>query len=57
MENLPVKLSEVLEACTNGFFHEGLRVLYQSPYRDNVPWDRFPVWARPDLNTEGCHEG
>lgn len=57
MENLPVNVSDVLEACSNGFFHENLRVLYQAPYRNYVQWDRFPAWARPDMDTEGCHEG
>ena len=55
--NLPVNLTAVIEACNNGYFHPDLRVLYKAQYRDLVPWDKLPRWARPDLDTEGCHEG
>ena len=45
MENeLPVDLSKVLENCINGRFTEELKVLYKSPYRDCVPWYKFPTW-------------
>jgi len=56
-KELPVDLNKVLENCVSGRFTEELKILYQAPYRDSVPWSMFPIWARPDLNTEGCHEG
>lgn len=48
---------KVLEECNNGHFHEDLKVLYQMPYRNKVDWTRFPMWAIPNAETEGCHEG
>lgn len=47
----------VLEACVNGHFHQDLKILYQMPYRNKVDWSRFPLWAVPNLEIEGCHEG
>jgi hypothetical protein len=56
-KELPVDINKVLEKCINGSFPEELKILYQAPYRDSVSWSEFPYWARPDLDTEGCHEG
>jgi len=47
----------VLEACVNGRFHQDLKILYQAPNRNKIDWTRFPLWAVPNLETEGCHEG
>jgi hypothetical protein len=48
---------KALEECTNGKFHQSLKILYQSPNRSKVDWTRFPFWAVPNAETEGCHEG
>ena len=48
---------KVLEACLNGRFHQDLKILYQSQYRSQIDWTRFPFWAIPNAETEGCHEG
>jgi len=48
---------EVLEACVNGKYHEGIKLLYQMPYRDQVDWTKFPSWAVPNAEIGGCHEG
>lgn len=50
-------ICKVLESCREGRFHPDLRLLYQMPWREQVPWLDFPNWARPDDLTEGCHEG
>lgn len=54
---LPVDLDYVLKQCNAGKVPEELKVLYNMPYRNMVPWSLFPNWARPDYETEGCHEG
>ena len=46
-----------LKACLNGKFHPDLKILYQVHYRRQVDWSRFPWWAVPNAETEGCHEG
>lgn len=51
------KYQEVLQKCQEGKFSEGLRELYQMPYREHVPWELFPNWARPNDPVEGGHEG
>jgi hypothetical protein len=48
---------EALRACQEGRFTEELRLLYQMPLREQVPWDLFPNWARPSDPVEGGHEG
>ena len=55
------KIKEVyekaLEACNNGLFDQNMKLLYQMPYRNKIDWTRFPLWAIPNAETEGCHEG
>ena len=46
-----------LQACLEGKFTEELRVLYQMPWREQVPWELFPNWARPTDPIEAGHEG
>ncbi len=46
-----------LEACLNGMFHQDLRILYQAHYRSYIDWSKFPWWAVPNAEIEGCHEG
>lgn len=46
-----------LKTCQEGKFTEELRVLYQMPLRERVPWVLFPSWARPNDHVEGAHEG
>ena len=48
---------EALLKCQEGAFSEALQRLYQTPYRERVPWDLFPNWARPNDPVEGGHEG
>ncbi len=48
---------KVLEECKKGRIHKDLKILYQSPYRDKIDWTKFPAWAIPNAETEGCHEG
>jgi hypothetical protein len=48
---------EALQKCHEGKFSEELRRLYQAPYRERVPWELFPNWARPNDPVEGGHEG
>lgn len=48
---------KALEACCNGRFNEDLKLLYQAPHRNKVDWTKFPFWAIPNAETEGCHEG
>jgi len=48
---------EALQECQEGKFSEELRRLYQAPYRERVPWELFPNWARPTDPVEGGHEG
>jgi hypothetical protein len=57
MDTLPVDLNYVLQQCNAGRVPEELKTLYNMPYRNMVPWSLFPNWARPDQETEGCHEG
>jgi hypothetical protein len=48
---------EALHKCRDGRFSEELRLLYQMPDRERVPWELFPNWARPNDLVEGGHEG
>jgi hypothetical protein len=48
---------QALHECRDGRFSEELRLLYQSPDRERVPWELFPNWARPNDPVEGGHEG
>jgi len=48
---------QALQKCREGKFSEELRRLYQAPYRESVPWELFPNWARPNDPVEGGHEG
>lgn len=48
---------EALQGCLEGRFTEELRLLYQMPSREQVPWQLFPNWARPIDPVEGGHEG
>jgi len=57
MRMLEPDVYKVLQACLEGRFTEELRVLYQMPARERVPWDLFPNWARPSDPVEGGHEG
>jgi hypothetical protein len=57
MQMLEPDYRKALEACLEGRFTEELRVLYQVPARERVPWVLFPNWARPTDPVEGGHEG
>ena len=57
MQMLEPEYRKALEACLEGRFTEELRVLYQVPAREWVPWVLFPNWARPTDPVEGGHEG
>jgi len=57
MEVLSPDYRPALQQCQEGKFSEELRVLYQMPYRERVPWALFPDWARPNDPVEGAHEG
>jgi hypothetical protein len=57
MQMLEPEYRNALEACLEGRFTEELRVLYQMPARERVPWELFPNWARPIDPVEGGHEG
>ena len=57
METMEKDYHEALEKCQEGKFSEELRELYRVPYRDQVPWQLFPSWARPNDPVEGAHEG
>lgn len=48
---------KALKGCLEGKFTEELRLLYQMPERERVPWVLFPDWARPTDPVEGGHEG
>jgi len=48
---------EALQSALEGRFTDELRVLYQMPSREQVPWALFPNWARPIDPVEGGHEG
>lgn len=48
---------KALEECNKGKVPEELKILYNSPYRNQIDWSRFPFWAIPNAETEGCHEG
>ena len=52
-----VDYKPVLEQCLKGKFTPELKLLYQAPIREQVPWSLFPNWARPNEQTEGAHEG
>ena len=54
---LELDYQKALQASLEGKFTEELRVLYQAPHREHVPWDLFPDWARPHDPVEGGHEG
>jgi len=57
MQLLEAEYHKALQGCLEGRFTEDLRVLYEMPTRDQVPWDLFPNWARPTDPVEGGHEG
>jgi hypothetical protein len=57
MKMLEPEYHEALQGCLEGRVTEELRVLYQTPSRERVPWDLFPNWARPIDPVEGGHEG
>jgi hypothetical protein len=57
LQRLELEYHEALQGCLEGRFTEELRVLYQMPFRKQVPWDLFPNWARPTDPVEGGHEG
>ena len=57
MQEIEHAIQAALQACLEGRFTDELRVLYQSPSRERVPWHLFPNWARPVDPVEGGHEG
>lgn len=57
MEMLEPEYQEALRKCQEGRFTEELRRLYQTPFRERVPWVLFPRWAHPTDPVEGGHEG
>lgn len=57
METLKLDYQEALQKCQEGNFSEELRLLYQMPNRERVPWVLFPAWAHPSDPVEGAHEG
>lgn len=57
MQMLESEYDEALQGCMEGRFTEELRVLYQMPSRERVPWNLFPDWARPNDPVKGGHEG
>ena len=48
MTTIPRDYQDALEKCQEGKFSEELRQLYLTPYRERVPWELFPNWARPN---------
>jgi hypothetical protein len=50
-------IREALKGCEDGKINDALKMLYNYPLRNNVPWNLFPIWANPTLFTEGGHEG
>jgi hypothetical protein len=57
MEAHAIDYREALRKCQEGRFSSELRLLYQTPNREQVPWDLFPTWAHPNDPVEGGHEG
>ena len=57
MNTMEQDFQAALEKCHEGEFSEELRALYKTPYREQVPWELFPNWARPSDPVEGGHEG
>lgn len=57
MDTLKIDYQEALQKCQEGKFSEKLRLLYQMPIRERVPWELFPKWAHPNDPVEGAHEG
>jgi hypothetical protein len=57
MKTIERDYQEALQKCQEGKSSEELRELYQMPYRERVPWELFPNWARPNDPVEGAHEG
>jgi hypothetical protein len=55
--NKDVDFQYALDECREGRVSDHLKKLYNMPYRELVPWCMFPAWARPNDETEGCHEG
>ena len=47
----------ILQTTLEGRVPPELKELYKFPVRNHVDWTLFPSWARPDVETEGCHEG
>lgn len=54
---MEIDYQSVLQECREGRVTPELKELYKFPIRNHVPWSEFPFWARPDAETEGCHEG
>ena len=48
---------KALKDVLNGKVTEELKMLYCAPYRNEVPWAQFPLWANPTAQPEGAHEG
>jgi len=58
LHNRILDVQAVIDQCNAGKVpKDELKTLYNMPYRNQVPWSLFPNWARPDQETEGCHEG
>ena len=47
VQMLELDYREALQGCLEGRFTEELRVLYQMPSREHVPWQLFPDWRVP----------
>ena len=54
---LTTTINKALKGCEEGKVNEALKILYRVPFRECVPWAKFPAWARPTDPVEGCHEG
>jgi hypothetical protein len=57
MNTIEQGYQKALQLCQEGKSSEELRALYQTPYRERVPWELFPNWARPTDPVDGGHEG
>lgn len=50
-------IEAILKECLSGRVSKELKLLYNAPLRETVPWSLFPRWAQPNDWSEGCHEG
>jgi hypothetical protein len=51
-------VEQILSECLQGRVPDELASLYNAPYRQNVDWSQFPVWASPIGIWDDCgHEG